>query len=55
MLMYQSVKYLSSFFCPLYNCVSVGYNKLLFHEQCATSIFMVNLIQVESEVTERRK
>jgi hypothetical protein len=38
MLTCWSIEDLSSFFCLLQNCVSVGYNKLLFHEWYDTLI-----------------
>jgi hypothetical protein len=33
-----SVKDLSSLFCLLCNCVSVGYDKLLFHDRCGNNL-----------------
>jgi len=35
MLTHWSIKDLKSFFCLLYNCLSLGYDKLLFHERNA--------------------
>lgn len=42
MLTHWSVEDLSRFFCLLCNCVSLSYDKLLFHEQCTSSCNIVD-------------
>jgi hypothetical protein len=48
MLTCWSIEDRSSFFCLLYNCVSVGYDKLLLHERFVTLCY----IEQHSKLTE---